>query len=216
MSTAADAGAAVPPSRPGITQYLRLLFFLPYLQSQKISIFHLNPHAHTHRPMHKYTRSRRSTQLLLTARFLILLMLDARCFSDFVALTRRHTSLTFARFFPRIVYSLSIAIASSASFFSFSFLTTTFRGNFLLFFMFAICFPFNNLECAFCVFCSLFRLPYTIDSPGFRNYSEADHVLKRAARETRLAWIRSKTKTIKWVQRTIEWPTGSPLLQKDH
>lgn len=77
-------------------------------------------------------------------------------------------------------------------------------------FLFVICFPPNNLECAFCVFCSLFRLLYHYSFPNatawFHNYSEAHHVLSRAAR---LAWKRSKTKTIKWVQRTIEWPTGS-------
>lgn len=148
------------PAVAVVTQYLRLLFF-PYLQSQKISIFHMNPHAYTHRHINTLL-VRRSTPLLTAAKTYAFpySAADAGCFSDFVALTRRHTSLTFARFFSRIVYSLSIYFCC---FFFFSVLNNNFSRKFSSF-LFVVCFPPNNLECAFCVFCSLFRLPYTIHS----------------------------------------------------
>lgn len=104
-----------------------------------------------------------------------------------------------------------------------------FRGIFLCF-SFAICFPPNNLElvtllrCLFAYFSlSWFCFCFASHSPRllalrFRNSYSLNtihctvHVLHSHG-EPR-AGNQAKQKTIKWVQRTIEWPTDSSLVEE--
>lgn len=113
------------------------------MQSQKISIFHLNPHAYTHRHTNTHTQQKKidaTADCSRPTRFLILLlpMLDASLISSHLQGVTRHSLLHVSSRESFIRFLLPLHLPASQ---------TTF-DEYLLRFRFIICFPPNNLECA--------------------------------------------------------------------
>lgn len=132
-------------------------------------------------------------------------MLDASLISSHLQGVTRHSLLHVSS--REFVYSLSIAVASTS--------LSLFEQQLLMEnFFFSVCYLFSSKQPWVCflrvslAFSPTIHYSFPSATAWFRNYSEAHHVLYGAAR---LAWKRSKTKTIKWVQRTIEWQPSSPL-----
>lgn len=161
-----------------VTQYLRLLFFLPYLQSQKISIFHLNPQAHTHVHADAQTHSQQKINATADCTF----PYSARCWCWMLLWFRRTYKASHVTHFCTFLPANRLFAFYCYRFFCFFLFFFLFNNNFSRKFssFLYVCYLFSFQQPWVSVLRVLLAFSPTMHysfGPRFRNYSEAHHAL---------------------------------------